>query len=83
VEGTSSVEVERDFEITINGKVFVVKSKHMTGAEIKKLAAIPPCDVLNKVEGGKLIPIRDDEKVTIKEHEKFVSHPGDCGSSCE
>ena len=49
--------------------------------EIKRVGEVPQADQLEQVIDGKLVPLADDEAVTIKGGEEFVSHPRDSGSS--
>lgn len=67
--------------IIING---VVKSIHRgsnTVDEIKKIGEVLIADDLEIIKEGKLIPLSDDGKITIKGGEEFVSHPKSSQSS--
>lgn len=61
--------------ITIDNKNFTVHRGSKTVAELKQLAGVPPAYELEEIVDGKLVPLGDDQRVVIKEGERFVSHP--------
>jgi hypothetical protein len=67
--------------IFLDNNPFTVHRGSISVAELKKLAGIPPTYELEQVEGGKLVPLRDDGRVTLKDNERFISHPRDGASS--
>ena len=70
-----------DVSISINGVTKQIHRGSHTVAEIKTLGDVPLADDLEQVIDGKLTPLPDDGRVTIKGGEIFVSHPKDSGSS--
>ena len=61
--------------IVIDNKTFTIHRGSITVAELKQLAAIQPAYELEEILNGKLVPLADDQRVTIKGGERFVSHP--------
>jgi hypothetical protein len=70
-----------DVSISINGVTKQIHRGSHLVAEIKVLGGVPLADDLEQVIDGKLTPLPDDGRVTIKGGEIFVSHPKDSGSS--
>lgn len=68
-------------QIFINGKPFSIHRGSQTVEAIKRAGNVPLADDLEQNIDGKLTPLADDGRVTIKGGEKFVSHPKDSGSS--
>jgi len=64
----------RSVEILVNGKPVQVPSE-VTGAEIKAAAKVPPDFRLFRVKGQQEIPVGDDERLRVRQHEKFVASP--------
>lgn len=72
----------KDFvTVSIDDKVLEIHRGSHTVADLKTLAAIPLAYDLDKVTDGKLEPLPDDDRVTIKGGEIFISHPKDGSSS--
>jgi hypothetical protein len=67
--------------ITINNNQYEIHRGHHTVEELKTLAGIPLAYDLNIVIDGKLDPLPDDDGVTIKGAEEFISNPKDGASS--
>jgi hypothetical protein len=61
-------------EILVNTKPVTVPYE-VTGAEIKSMAKAPADFKLFRVEGHKEIEVRDDERVRVHHHEKFIASP--------
>lgn len=64
-----------DVTIVIDNKTFTIHRGSKTVAELKQLAGIQPAYELEEIVNGKLVPLADDQRVTIKGGERFVSHP--------
>lgn len=64
-----------DVPIVIDNKTFTIHRGSKTVAELKQLAGIQPAYELEEIVNGKLVPLADDQRVTIKGGERFVSHP--------
>lgn len=64
-----------EVEITIDNKAFRVHRGSETVAQLKAIAGIQPAYELEQIIEGKLVPLADDQRVTIKGGERFVSHP--------
>jgi len=75
------VEDRVKFDIQIDGTDYAVHVKTMTGAEIKKLAHVPPANLLYRVEGKRRVQIADHEIVHLHDDEKFVTAPPVGGTS--
>ena len=67
--------------ITIDNKLFTVHRGSKTVVELKQLAGIPLAYELEEIVDGKLVPLKDDQRVVIKGGERFVSHPRSGASS--
>jgi hypothetical protein len=63
-----------EVEILVNNKAVSVP-KHTTGAEIKSRAGVPAAFELFEVKGNKEEPVADDDKVTVKEGDRFIASP--------
>jgi hypothetical protein len=63
-----------EVEILVNNKAVSVP-KHTSGAEIKSRAGVPATFELFEVEGKKEEPVADDDKVTVKEGDRFIASP--------
>lgn len=63
-----------EVRISVNNKPVAVP-KHTTGAEIKSRAGVPPTFQLFEVKGKKEIPVANDDKVTVKEGDRFIASP--------
>ena len=64
-----------EVSIQVNNKPVDVP-RHTTGAEIKSRAGVPATYELFRITGEKKEhPIVDDEKLTVKEGERFVASP--------
>jgi hypothetical protein len=68
-------ETGPEVTISIDNKTFKVHRGSTTVAELKAMAGIPAAYELEEIVGGKLVPLADDQRVTIKGGEKFVGHP--------
>lgn len=67
--------------ITINGVSKPIHRGSQLVSEIKQLGNVPLADDLNQLIDGKLVPLPDDGRVTIKGDEVFISQPKSGGSS--
>jgi Multiubiquitin len=63
-------------EIFVNNKPVQVPHDELTGAEIKAAAGVPPDFSLFHEQGGKLIPVGDDETVKVHPNERFRAVSG-------
>jgi len=93
---TENLETERDgghsasraFEahVTVNGKPVVLRERHMTGLEIKQAAieqqvAIELSFILQEeLPNGHHRIVGDNDKVTVKDHDRFTAIPNDDNS---
>lgn len=50
---------------------------HRTVAEIKAAAGVPIEYVLDQIIDGQIVTLQNDDAVTIKGGERFISHPDD------
>jgi hypothetical protein len=66
---------DRDVSITIDNKIYTVDQGKISVAELKQLGGIPASYELEEIIDGKLVPLKDDQRVEIKGGEHFVSHP--------
>jgi hypothetical protein len=64
-----------DVSITIDNKSYVIHRGDTTVIALKELAGIPAAYELEEIVDGKLVPLKDDQRVVIKGGERFVSHP--------
>lgn len=60
--------------IIVNNKSVSV-AKHTTGSGIKSAAGVPATFELFQIKEKKEIPVGNDEKLTVKEGEKFTASP--------
>lgn len=67
--------------ITVNNVVYEIHRGRQAVEAIKKLAGIALADVLNQIVNEQLMPLADNETVTLKGDEVFISHPKDSASS--
>jgi hypothetical protein len=67
--------------IVINNSEFEIHRGSRTVVEIKAVGGVPLADDLEQIVEGRLTPLPDDGRVTIKGGEHFVSHPKDSGAS--
>ena len=67
--------------IKVNNVDRTIHRGRQTVLEIKTVGKVPLADDLEQVVDGKLVLLPDDDGVTIKGGEVFVSHPKDSGSS--
>lgn len=82
VEGTPSEERRKNFvNVVINGSQKEIHRGRQAVGEIKSVGGVPQADVLNQIVERKLQPLADDDAVTIKGGEEFLSHPRDSASS--
>jgi len=70
-----------DITITVNNVDKTIHRGNQPVAEIKRVGGVPLADDLEQIVDGKLQPLPDDGRVTLKGGEKFVSHPKDSSSS--
>ena len=61
--------------ILVNGTRIEFESHQITGAEIKAKAGYSLDSELYRKKGDELTPISNDERVEIKEDERFVDFP--------
>jgi hypothetical protein len=62
--------------ILVNDKPVSFNSDTVTGSEIKAKAGVPPDSILYELRGEERIPVGDNERVRIHEHERFLATPG-------
>lgn len=67
--------------ITINDVSKSIHRGNQKVEDLKSVGGVPLADELEQLINGKLTPLADDGRVTIKGEEIFVSHPKDSGSS--
>jgi hypothetical protein len=67
-------EKTEQVSIIVNNKSVAVP-KHTTGAGIKSAAGVPATFELFHIKEKKEIPVGDEEKLTVKEGEKFTASP--------
>jgi hypothetical protein len=67
--------------ITINDKQYEVHRGRQTVVDLKTLAEIPLAYELNHIVNSKLVPLPDEDGITIKGGEEFISNPKDGVSS--
>ena len=58
----------------------IEQGKYLVSA-LKSMLGIPQDYELDRVVGGKFVPLADDDKIQVHLHEKFVSHVRHGGSS--
>lgn len=63
--------------ITVDNKEVVVHRGNRTVAEIKEAAGVSPEYVIDQIVGGEIRPLMNDDSITIKGDEVFISHPDD------
>lgn len=73
-EQQSQAKKTDEVGILVNNKAVSVP-KHTTGAEIKSRAGVPATFELFEVKGKKEEPVGDDDKVTVKEGDRFIASP--------
>src|SRR5437762_10149354 len=81
VPGAASEHAENVVTITINDVPKTIHRGNQKVEDLKKLGGVPLADELEQLINGKLTPLTDDGRVTVKGEEVFVSHPKDSGSS--
>jgi hypothetical protein len=64
-----------DVTITIDNKTYTIHRGSATVNQLKQLAGIPAAYELEEIVDGKLVPLKDDQRVVIKGGERFVGHP--------
>ena len=67
--------------IVINGTEVFVHRGSQTVSSLKEAVNVPAADELDMIVDGKLVPLEDDGRVTIKGGERFASQPRRGGSS--
>jgi hypothetical protein len=67
--------------VTIDNQPKQIHRGSHTVAELKVLLGVDPSRVLEQVVGGEFKPLSDDQRITIKGGEIFVSHVPHGGSS--
>jgi hypothetical protein len=73
-ESKDEKEKTEQVSIIVNNKSVSV-AKHTTGAGIKSTAGVPATFELFHIKEKKEISVGDDEKLTVKEGEKFTASP--------
>lgn len=66
---------KHEITIYVNNNPFKTPEKEPTGSQIKALAGVPPDYELFRVEGGKSVPVGNDERVKLHENEHFRAIP--------
>lgn len=80
-QSTDRPETGPMVSITVNGKAFAIHRGSQTVLEIKTVGGVPVGHDLEQVVDGRLVPLPDDGRVTIKGGEVFQSHPKDGASA--
>jgi hypothetical protein len=62
--------------IFVNDKPVSFNTNEVTGSEIKTKAGVPPDSLLYELRGENRIPVGDNERIKIHEHERFLATPG-------
>ena len=70
-----------EVEITVNNATIRIHRGRRTVAEIKTAGSVPQADELEQLIDGRLTALGDNDAVTIKGEEVFMSHPRSGGSS--
>jgi hypothetical protein len=70
----SEAERTHEVEISVNNRPVRVP-KVTTGSAIKTAAGVPADYQLFRVKGHEEIPVGDDERVEVHEHERFAATP--------
>ncbi len=70
----SETERTHEVEILVNNRPVRVP-KVTTGSAIKTAAGVPADYQLFRVKGHEEIPIGDDQRVEVHEHERFAATP--------
>jgi hypothetical protein len=65
--------------VNVNGveKEITIHRGHTTVAEIKAAADVPIEYVLDQIVDGQIVALQNDDAVTLKGGERFISHPDD------
>ncbi len=75
MSSTEHPETGPDVTITLDNKNYTVHRGSIPVSELKSIGGIPAAYELEEIVDGKLVPLGDDHRVTIKGGEKFVGHP--------
>lgn len=67
--------------IEVDGTLRQIEQGKYLVSALKSMFGIPQEYELDRVVGGKFIPLADDETIQVHPHEKFVSHVRHGGSS--
>jgi hypothetical protein len=67
---------KKTITFTVNKTAVTTTEKRLTGAQIKSLGKADPTDLLELLDDGKKIPIKDDQVVKLKDEMKFRTYPG-------
>lgn len=70
-----------EVQITVNGTDYSIDRGSQTVMKIKQVAGVALAEELEQVVDGKLTPLPDDGRVTLKGGEVFLSHVRSGGSS--
>lgn len=70
-----------DVTVTVDGVEKIVHRGSYVVSDFKSLVGVDPARELDEVVNGQLKPLDDNARITIKGHEKFVSHVRTGGSS--
>lgn len=68
-------EHRHSITIDINGKAVTTTQRELTGLEIKALGSVPADYELFMVRDGKSVPVTNEERVRLHEHEQFRAIP--------
>ncbi len=63
--------------ITVDNKEVSVHRGHRSVAEIKEAGGVLPEYVIDQIVGGEIRPLQNNDAITIKGGERFISHPDD------
>jgi hypothetical protein len=63
--------------ITVDNKEVRIHRGHRSVTDIKQAAGVPIEFVIDEIVDGEIRPLQNNDSVTIKGGERFISHPDD------
>ena len=79
--GNSGHQHGHVIHIFVDGKEITTQKETISVSDLKALAGVPAAYELELVRENRLIPLKDDGRVELKNKERFISHPKDGVSS--
>ena len=67
--------------VSIDGRAVEVEPGEYVVSHLKVVLGVDPSRELEKVVHGKLVPLKDDERIHVHKDEAFISHVHGGGSS--